>query len=64
MTPMIRVALVAANLTCDKIVDGIGRLLLKSDVDKLKTKKLQPKVCEAEELLLGRWKDLEKYQVE
>ena len=60
MTPMIRVALLATNLTCDKIVDGIGRLLLKSDVEKLKSKKLQPKVCEAEELLLGRWKDLEK----
>ena len=57
MTPMIRVALLA---TCDKIVDGIGRLLLKSDVEKLKSKKLQPKVCEAEELLLGRWKDLQK----
>ena len=62
---MIRVALLATNLTCDKIVDGIGRLLLKSDVEKLKSKKLQPMVCEAEELLLGRWKDLEKdYQVE
>ena len=60
MTPMIRVALLATNLTCDKIVDGIGRLLLKSDVEKLKSKKLQPMVCEAEELLLGRWKDLEK----
>ena len=60
MTPMIRVALVATNLTCEKIVDGIGRLLLKSDVEKLKAKKLQPKVLEAEELLLGRWKDLER----
>ena len=60
MTPMIRVALLATNLTCDKIVDGIGRLLLKSDVEKLKSKKFQPMVCEAEELLLGRWKDLEK----
>ena len=50
MTP---VGLLATNLTCDKIVDGICRLLLKSDVEKL----LQPKVCEAEELLLGRWKD-------
>ena len=60
MTPMIRVALVATNLTCEKIVDGIGRLLLKSDVEKLKSKRLQPKVCEAEEMLLGRWKDLEK----
>ena len=56
MTPMIRVALLATNLTCDKIVDGIGRLLLKSDVEKLKSKKLQPKVYEAEELLLGNGK--------
>ena len=43
MTPMIRVALVATNLTCDKIVDGIGRLLLKSDVEKLKSKNFSPK---------------------
>ena len=61
MTPMIRVALLATNLTRDKIVDGVGRLLLKSDVEKLKSKKLQTHgYVKQRKLLLGRWKDLEK----
>eukprot|EP00959_Pyramimonas_sp_CCMP1952_P247088 5164574-Pyramimonas_sp.AAC.1 len=44
MYPLIRVALAIANLTGDKVEDGVARLLVKNDVTKVASK---PKTAEA-----------------
>ena len=48
---MIRVAVVLANLTADRIVDGIAKMLVRSDVDKLKALSARTTVVELDEKL-------------
>ena len=59
MHPLVRVACAVANLTGDKVEDGVARLLVKADVTKLATK---PKMAEAgtAERILGEAMDIAK----
>ncbi|CAK0801107.1 unnamed protein product [Prorocentrum cordatum] len=57
MYPLIRVALAIANLTGDKVEDGVARLLVKNDVTKVAS---TPKMAEANtaESILGEAMDI------
>ncbi|CAE7351248.1 unnamed protein product [Symbiodinium sp. CCMP2592] len=57
--PCLRLAFLATNFTCHRVSNGYARLLLKSDVEKLKNKKLQSLAIEAEELLYKAWNRIE-----
>jgi hypothetical protein len=48
---MTRVAVVLANLTADKIVDGVSKLILKSDIERLKSSANKPKTIALDEIL-------------
>lgn len=53
--PHIRTGLLATNLTSPKVVDGVARLLVKSDVERLKHKSQANRVDEAEETMRQGW---------
>ncbi|CAE7930394.1 unnamed protein product, partial [Symbiodinium necroappetens] len=57
--PCLRLAFLATNFTSHRVSNGYARLLLKSDVEKLKNKKLQSLGLEAEELLYKAWNRIE-----
>ena len=57
--PCLRLAFLACNFTSHRVSNGYARLLLKSDVEKLKNKKLQSLGREAEELLYKAWNRIE-----
>ena len=59
LLPCFRVAALAAQLTSNKIVDKIGKLLVKSDFDRLKTK-CKAELQDAENLLADSWSLVEK----
>ena len=50
--PLIRIALALANMTSDKIKDGVARLLLDTDLAKFKAKAKLPMVEESEDALM------------
>ena len=56
--PLVRVALLAANLVSPKIVEGIARLLTKSDVSMLCRKERAGAVMAAEEVLKEAWTNI------
>ena len=56
LCPMVRVACLAANLTTNKTQDGVARLITRADLGKIKSKKMQSQVAQAEELLMDLWK--------
>jgi hypothetical protein len=51
----VRTGLLAANLISPKVVDGIARLLVKSDVEKLKNTSMKAKLDSCEDLLSAAW---------
>ena len=59
MFPLIRVALAIANLTGDKVEDGVARLLSKNDVAKVASKPKTAEACTAERIL-GEAMDIAK----
>ena len=48
---MVRVACVLANLVAEKVIDRIAKLILKSDVEKLKGSSLKSKTIELDRVL-------------
>jgi hypothetical protein len=56
----LRTAVVAAQLTTTKVVDGIARLITKADVNSFKTKPMQAQVEQVETLLDNAWKELQE----
>ena len=57
--PLVRGALVATNLVSPKVVDGLARLLVKSDVERLKGPAMSAKMSEAEAALQKAWESLQ-----
>ena len=53
--PHTRTALIATNLVSPKVVDGISRLLVKSDVDRLKSKERSDALDKCEESMSHAW---------
>ena len=53
--PHIRTGLIATNLISSKVVDGISRLLVKSDVERLKHNQRAKIVAKAEEIMEAGW---------
>ena len=53
--PHVRTALIATNLISPKVVDGIARLLVRSDVDSLKRKENLQKLLDIEGALSHAW---------
>eukprot|EP00435_Cladocopium_sp_Y103_P030919 s1586_g7.t1 len=60
--PMLRVALACCQVTSPKSSqkDGFAKLIVKSDFDKLKGKKLLPNLLKAEALMLAAWEAIQK----
>lgn len=60
LTPMVRIAALIANLCAPehRCQDGITRLLVKSDIEKWKSKKLLHAVLDLEETLCKAWKHM------
>ena len=56
--PHIRTALLATNLISEKIVDGVARLLTKSDVERFKSKAVMPDVENGEVAIEQGWRTL------
>ena len=56
----LRAALVAANLVTDKVVDGFSRLIVKTDVEKLKGKDAKPRSVEVDQSIGRVWNIVEK----
>ena len=58
LRPLCRVALIATGLTAPpiKIVDGLSKLITRSDWDKLRGKKLQAPLTDMEKQLYDAWK--------
>lgn len=57
--PFLRVALVAANLVSPKVVDGIAKLLVKTDVERLRSKDLASSIDEVEGAMAAAWAALQ-----
>ena len=53
--PFLRAALVAANLVTEKVVDGVSRLVVKSDVERLKGKDMKSKSVEVDRCIARAW---------
>ena len=51
MFPLVRVSLALANLTSDKVEDGVAKLLQKSDISRVASKAKAAEATEAEEFL-------------
>ena len=49
-------ACVSCDLVTDKIVDGIARLITKSDIERMKSNESKNKTLEAERLIEHGWK--------
>ena len=58
--PHLRTAFLAANLVSPKVVDGVAKLLVKSDIEKLKSKDLASKVDASESEMATAWSIVEK----
>ena len=56
----LRTAVLAAQLTTTKVVDGIARLITKADVNNFKTKPMQAQVELVETLLDTAWRELQE----
>lgn len=55
MYPMMRTAVLCCNLTAEKSMDGMSRLLTKSDMVKLCAVNMKEKVSQGEKLLVSSW---------
>ena len=55
MATMLRVSRVAANLSTNRVVDGVSKLITKTDVASLKAKKFQEKLLQVEQFLAELW---------
>ena len=53
--PVLRIALLATSLTGTKVSDGISKVLVKADLDKLKQSTMKPKVLQGEQVLANSW---------
>ena len=53
--PFLRTSCITCNLVSTKVQDGVARFLLPSNVESLKSKKLQAKVASAEKALVDQW---------
>ena len=62
--PMVKVALVVANCTTDKVIDSVAKLITKTDVTGLKGKKHETKLDVAETSLANYWDKLNKTQLD
>ena len=62
--PFLRTSLWACMMNSPRSMDGISKLLSKSDVDKLKNSQKRPMVEQAEGLLADSWKLVEKSSLE
>lgn len=60
--PFLRVGLCATQVTAprDSVKDGISRMITKSDIDRLKQKKMASAVLQAEQLMAVGWKAVEQ----
>ena len=58
---MLRAALVACNLIAPKVVDGVARLLVKSDLLALKHKDKLLNITALETMLMESWKLLQQH---
>lgn len=54
--PHIRTGLIATNLVAPKVIDGVARLLVKSDVERLRAKDRIQTIDEAERMMAEGWK--------
>ena len=61
LNPHVRTRLLAANLVGTKVVDGIARLLTKSDVQAMAKKEKRAVVQEAESMLADAWSSCNEY---
>ena len=59
--PFVRVGLCATQVTCprDCVKDGISRMVTKSDIDRLRQKKIASELLQAEQLMAEGWKTVE-----
>ena len=55
--PWLRASLLCANLSLPRIVDGVAKLLLKSDIDKVKAK---PESLQVENAIVANWQLLQQ----
>ena len=64
--PMVRIGMIATNLTAppSRVIDGHARLVTKSDIEKLKSKKMSDKINQVEEALEAAWQESSKSQNE
>ena len=62
--PMVKLALVVANCTTDKVVDSVAKLITKTDVAGLKQKKYETKINEVEASLTKFWDNVNKTQLD
>ena len=62
--PMVKVALVVANCTTDKVIDSVAKLITKTDVTGLKGKKHETKLDAIETSLANYWDKLNKSQLD
>ena len=53
--PCLRCALLATALSGTKVSDGISKVLVKADLDKLKQSTMKPKVLQGEQVLANSW---------
>ena len=60
--PMVRIGMIATNLTAppSRVIDGHARLVTKSDIEKLKSKKMSDKINQVEEALEAAWHESSK----
>ncbi|MCG8453229.1 MAG: hypothetical protein MI717_08620, partial [Spirochaetales bacterium] len=61
---MVKVALVVANCTTDKVIDSVAKLITKTDVTGLKGKKHETKLDVAETSLANYWDKLNKSKLD
>ena len=59
--PLRRAGFLATQLTSPQVVDGVAKLLAKSDLDRLKSKANRKKFLQAEQILSSVW-DVAKMQ--
>ena len=60
--PFLRAACIATQLTANRSEDGVAKLLVRTDIDRLKGQKMGAKVSEAEAVMAAAWQVLQNAQ--
>lgn len=56
--PHVKCALVVTNCTTERVIDGVAKLITKTDITGLKAKRYESNIAEVEEQLSSAWKTL------